>query len=196
MVYGLIRCLILTAAKVHFSQSINDTQVIQTLGNVPILKSLCWVFSSIIMKFHNSGNICWTKFECFKIRDCVLLQRDTPFLLVVVYPLSLFFWASCVPAQILQVCSIGWPHTVWICVCMCVILGQRDWPGNRTQKHEVSGSGLPSSPSSQFGIQRQATHTYQNMHTSCQWHLCDTCGLFFFFISIFHWVVWKWNFPH
>lgn len=61
---------------------------------------------------------------------------------------------------------------------MCVILGQRDWPGNRTQKHEVSGSGLPSSPGSQFGIQRQATHTYQNMHTPCQWHLCDTCVFF------------------
>lgn len=69
-------------------------------------------------------------------------------------------------------------HRVSTCVCMCVILGQRDWPGNRTQKHEVSGSGLPSSPSSQFGIQRQATHTYQNMHTPCPWHLCDTCGFF------------------
>lgn len=44
MVYGLISCLILTAAKVHFTQSINDTQVMQTLGNVTVLKSLCWGF--------------------------------------------------------------------------------------------------------------------------------------------------------
>lgn len=58
MVYGLINCLILTAAKVHFSQSINDTQVIQTLGNVSISKVYVGFFSSIIMKFHNSGNIC------------------------------------------------------------------------------------------------------------------------------------------
>lgn len=64
--------------------------------------------------------MCWTKFECFKIRDCVLLQRDTPFLLVVVYPFSLFSglhafqprYFKCVPLADRTPCE-------YVCVYVC-----------------------------------------------------------------------------
>lgn len=87
--------------------------------------------------------------------------------------------ALCVSAQILHTWSLGWPHAVRICVHVCVwFLARESGQAWEHRNMKCLAAALQSSPSSQVGIQHQATHTYQNMHTTCQWHLCDT--------SIFH----------